>query len=115
MLATGTAISLAATLAACGNAAPTRSSRQDVVVTCQTVSAVLRDGPDRAVDPVGYAVAQVGPLRQIHPADRKLRSALDRLASAYPQVSNSDASKAADQVAAKAADTVDQLCPGAVP
>jgi hypothetical protein len=79
------------------------------------VGAVLSDGPAQAVDPVGYAVAQVGPIRQIHSADGKLRVALDRLASAHEQVYKSDASKAADQLAAKAADTVNQLCPGAAP
>jgi hypothetical protein len=51
--------------------------------TCQDVGAVLSDGPDPTVDPVGYALAQVRPLRQIPTTDKYARKAIDRLADAY--------------------------------
>ena len=45
---------------------------------------MLTDGPDPDADPVGYALAQVGPLRQIKPtSDQPLQTAIDQLASAY--------------------------------
>ncbi len=41
---------------------PARRSKQ----TCKQVEAVLSDGPDPEADPVGYAQAQILPLREIH-------------------------------------------------
>jgi len=58
--------------------------------TCQQVSAVLSDGPDPGEDPVGYAEAQILPLRQVHTSDAALRSAITRLADAYARFFASD-------------------------
>jgi hypothetical protein len=106
-------MALAATVTACGTVSAHPVSKQAVTLTCQKVSAVLSDGPDATVDPVGYALAQVKPLRQIHAADRQLATAIDRLADAYQRVYTTNNSKAARQAAAKAAASVNQLCPGA--
>ena len=67
-------------LAACGSS---QSPHSALPSTCQQVGAVLSDGPDSGVDPIGYAQAQVLPLHQVHTSDTSLRSAIDNLASAY--------------------------------
>ena len=51
---------------------------------CQQVGAALADGPDSGADPVGYALAQILPLRAIRiSSDPTLHAAIDGLASAY--------------------------------
>ena len=100
-------------LGACGSAGPAAVTSSAVRTTCQAVSAVLSDGPDPGADPVGYAEAQVLPLRQIHAPDRNLRSAIDALASAYQRVFETNGSKAADESVARATERVDGICPGA--
>jgi hypothetical protein len=112
-LAAGAAAALAVTLVACGTTSAHPVTRQAVSITCHKVSAVLSDGPDPAVDPVGYALAQVKPLRQIHAADQQLARVIDQLADAYQKVYSSDNSKAAKHAAAKALASVNHLCPGA--
>jgi predicted Zn-dependent protease len=97
-------------LAACGSSGP---STQQVQATCQSVSAVLSDGPDPGADPVGYALAQVDPLRQIHTSDSSLQQAIDDLANAYESVYTSDNSKSAQTAVTKASNQVDAICPGA--
>jgi hypothetical protein len=77
------------------------------------VSAVLSDGPDPGADPVGYAFAQILPLRQIKTSDQTLRNAIDNLASAYEQFYKANgvgqpASHAVSQSAAR----INALCPG---
>jgi hypothetical protein len=74
---------------------------------------VLSDGPDPDADPVGYAEAQVLPLRQIHTSDKTLQSASDGLASAYQWVSASNGASAANQAATHASNEVNAICPGA--
>jgi hypothetical protein len=49
------------------------------------VSAVLSDGPDPTADPVGYAEAQIVPLRAVRTDDVSLRQVLGQLADAYQQ------------------------------
>src|SRR5580658_9784510 len=68
----GTALALAA----CSVAAPllagcSHGQIPSAAVTraCRQVSAVLADGPDPDSDPVGYAEAQILPLRQVHTSD----------------------------------------------
>ena len=53
------------------------------VLACQAVTAALSDGPDASVDPVGYALAQIRPLRAIRTRDRALARAITALAEAY--------------------------------
>jgi hypothetical protein len=61
---------------------------------------------------VGYAEAQILPLRQIHTSDHALHLAIDDLASAYQRVSTSNGASAADKAAAHAAKRLDAICPG---
>ena len=109
---------------ACSSSAPSTVSRSSAKDTgsnaaatgnaCQQVSAVLSDGPDPAADPVGYAEAQVLPLRRIIAPDQALRSVIGQLAYAYQQffASNGKSSNAKEAVAV-ASKKLNSLCPGA--
>ncbi len=82
--------------------------------TCQQVSAVLSDGPDPGADPVGYAEAQILPLRRISTANPALRAAIGQLAGAYQQLFATDGkSSSARQAVAAAGDRLNSICPGA--
>lgn len=103
----------AALLSACGSSAPAGDSASAVSIACQQVSAVLSDGPDPGADPVGYAEAQILPLRQIRTSGKNLQAAIGDLASAYQQFSASNGSGAAKQAVRRASDKVNAICPGA--
>jgi len=75
---------------------------------------VLSDGPDPGADPVGYAEAQILPLRQISSADPALRAAISMLADAYQQFFASDGkSSNAKEAVTVASRKLDAICPGA--
>ncbi|MGO8726357.1 MAG: hypothetical protein ACLQK8_06495 [Streptosporangiaceae bacterium] len=104
---------------ACSSSAPstakgTGSNAAATENTCQQVSAVLGDGPDPDADPVGYAEAQVIPLRRISAPDQALRSVISQLAHAYQQffASNGKSNNAKEAVAV-ASKKLNSLCPGA--
>lgn len=100
-------------LAACGSSAA--SSTQSAKVrreTCKQLEAALSDGPEPASDPIGYAQAQVLPLRQIHTADPKLRQAIATLASAYRAFSSSNGSAQAKGAVTAASRAIKVSCPG---
>ena len=81
---------------------------------CQQVTAVLTDGPDPGTDPVGYAQAQVLPLRQIRTPNAPLTAAIATLASAYSTYATANgASKAATATLNAAISKINALCPGA--
>jgi hypothetical protein len=106
----------AAVLAACGSSAPSgQASGQVAHTTCQEVSAVLSDGPDPGTDPVGYAFAQIRPLRAITVSgDRPLQDAIDGLALAYQHFYEADGVGAtAKNAVGVAGAKIDALCPGA--
>jgi hypothetical protein len=105
---------LAVLLCACGSSAHSAAQATAIQSTCQQVSAVLSDGPDPDADPVGYAEAQIRPLRQISTSDRALRDDIGQLADAYQQFfdSNGTSSKAKEAVTV-ASNKVDSICPGA--
>jgi hypothetical protein len=81
---------------------------------CQQVSAVLADGPDPDSDPVGYAEAQILPLRHVSAPDPALHAAIDELAGAYQQffASNGKSSSAKEAVSV-ASKKLNSICPGA--
>jgi hypothetical protein len=81
---------------------------------CQQVSAVLADGPDPDSDPVGYAEAQVLPLRHVSAPDPALHAVIDELAGAYQQffASNGKSSSAKEAVSV-ASKKLNSICPGA--
>jgi hypothetical protein len=97
---------------ACGSSAPAQTSTA-VKGDCQQVSAVLSDGPDPGADPVGYAEAQIRPLRQIRIQDTSLRAAVDALSAAYQQFFISNGAGAAKRAVSRASDRVNAICPGA--
>lgn len=108
------AIALAVLLGACGSPSkPAPSSAQVKKQTCKQVEAVLSDGPEPEADPVGYAQAQILPLRQIHTPDGKLHQAIDALASAYQAFSSSNGASRAKGAVTAASKTIDTICPGA--
>jgi hypothetical protein len=106
-------------VAACGSASSQSSSAASlgtaVQQDCTTVADVLSDGPDPGADPVGYAQAQVLPLRQLTISDATLRSAVVSLATAYEKYGTSSGSTraAAALVVAKAENEVNKICPQA--
>jgi hypothetical protein len=90
------------------------TSKTSVKHTCQMVAAILADGPDPDVDPVGYALAQVHPLRGITTSDEPLKKSIDRLSSAYQAFYKDNGAKEAETLVAKAAKSLNAYCPGAV-
>jgi hypothetical protein len=104
---------------ACSSSAPspakaTASKAGAVENTCQQVSAVLADGPDPDADPVGYAEAQINPLRRLNVPNQALRGVVGRLADAYQQFFVSDGkSNTAKEAVAVASKKLNSLCPGA--
>jgi hypothetical protein len=113
----GLALSLVVLLAcACSSsssAAPGPAPASAESSSCQQVSAVLSDGPDPDADPVGYAEAQILPLRELS-APNPLRAAIDQLSDAYQEffASNGKSSNAKEAVAV-ASKKLDSICPGA--
>jgi hypothetical protein len=99
-------------LSAC-TAAPAHAQPGTLKITCQQVSAVLSDGPDRGADPVGYAEAQILPLRHVSTTDSRLRAALDELSSAYRQFTDTKGSRGAKRAVSGASRSVNAICPGA--
>ncbi len=102
-------------LTACGSASGhTGTGGAAISATCTAVGAVLSDGPDPAADPVGYAEAQIRPLRAIQTSDHALRAAIGALAEAYDRVFvSNDTSAAASRAVTAAARQVNATCPGA--
>jgi len=110
---------LALAVAACGSASSQTSSSvilgSAVQQDCTSVANVLSDGPDPDADPVGYAQAQVLPLRQLSISDASLHRAVLTLAGAYETFSTSSSSTRAASAAAvtKAENEVNKICPQA--
>jgi hypothetical protein len=78
------------------------------------VRAVLSNGPTPSADPVGYAEAQILPLKAIHTSDAALHAVIDRLSAAYQQVYFTEDSPAAKAALRAAGARMDAVCPGAV-
>jgi len=106
-------------VAACGSASSTTSSTVSsgsaVQQSCTAVSDVLSDGPDPGADPMGYAQAQVLPLRQLTISDASLHQAVLTLASAYETFTTSSTARRTASAAAvtKAENEVNKICPQA--
>jgi hypothetical protein len=108
------ACSSSAHLAAAGSSPAAATSTTATENACQQVSAVLSDGPDSDADPVGYAEAQILPLRQINVSNQALHGVISQLADAYQKffASNGKSSNAKEDVAV-ASKTLNSICPGA--
>jgi hypothetical protein len=103
-------------LAACGSASAHTPAAGSPAISapCADVGAALSDGPDPDSDPVGYAEAQIKPLRAISTSDPALRTAISHLATAYAGVYDSNGKNAAATKAVAAASRkVNAICPGA--
>jgi hypothetical protein len=101
---------MALLLAACGSSA---SSKVAVKQSCQQVAAVLSDGPDPTADPVGYAEAQVLPLRRLRTSQKQLQRTIVKLASAYQAFSSTNGSRATRATVTATARAIAAICPGA--
>jgi hypothetical protein len=102
-------------LAACSSGAAHASGSVSSAVSaaCTQVGAALSDGPDPQADPVGYAEAQIKPLRAIKTSDPALRTAISDLAAAYARVFDSNGTNdAATAAVASASKKVNAICPG---
>jgi hypothetical protein len=116
-LAVVAAAFLAVAIAGCGSAPSSRAAASAVLGTqvqqdCTAVSDVLADGPDPGTDAVGYAQAQVLPLRQLKIGDAALRGDVLALAGAYQAFSAGSGSTA---TVTKAENSVNSVCPQAAP
>jgi hypothetical protein len=102
-------------LAACGSSAGhPGAAGATVSAACTAVGAALSDGPDPDADPVGYAEAQIKPLREVQTSNYALRVAIRDLAEAYERVfASNGTSSAANKAVAAAAVRVNAICPGA--
>jgi hypothetical protein len=114
----GTALSVVVLLAcACGSSSSSSAAGASTAVVqagCQQVSAVLSDGPDPDADPVGYAEAQILPLRGISVSDQSLRTAITQLADAYQAFFDSNGkSSSAKEAVTVASNKLNSICPGA--
>lgn len=101
-------------LAACGGAGAGQTARS-VTRTCQAVAAVLSDGPGQKVDPIGYAEAQILPLKALRLHDPSLSADVRRLDRAYKEVFETDGSAAARRAVATASARLVAVCPKAAP
>lgn len=113
--AVATALLLTALLAACGSShssTSTSSASAQIKQTCQQIEGALSDGPDPEADPVGYAQAQILPLRQINTSDKKLHEAIGRLASAYAAFSATKGASSAKDAVSAASKSIESICPG---
>ena len=81
--------------------------------SCQAVTAALANGPDPDADPVGYAEAQVRPLRHIVTSDAALHNAILQLSSAYESFYKDKGTSPSSKLVTSAEKSVDHLCPGA--
>jgi hypothetical protein len=122
------AASLVIAVTACGSSSPQSSHASSAVLgsaqqqDCTAVADVLADGPDPDADPVGYAQAQVLPLRQLVIGDAALHRDVLALATAYQAYSTAyqaySTASSADRAAASAkvttaAKVINSICPGA--
>lgn len=79
------------------------------------MTAVLADGPDPSVDPVGYAEAQIGPLRHVKTSDQALETAIRNLDLAYQRLFTSNGAAPASHSVTRDTARLNAICPGAAP
>lgn len=112
---------LAIAVVACGSSSPRASAAavlgSAVQQDCTAIADVLADGPDPDANPVGYAQAQILPLRQLKITDAALHHDVLTLASAYQGLRASGGARetAAAQQVTKAENAVNSICPQAAP
>jgi hypothetical protein len=110
-------------IAACGSSSSSSQAATSAVLgssvqqDCTTIGDILSDGPDPDADSVGYAQAQVLPLRQLQISDAALHRDVLALAAAYQAFSSGSGAggAAAAAAVAKAENAVNSICPEAAP
>ncbi len=105
VLSAGTLLSACGSGSAPSNAAAVKSA-------CARVGAVLSDGPDPSADPVGYAEAQILPLKKIKVDDVALQRAIDNLDTAYQNFFRSNGDQLTAAPLERALKRVASFCPG---
>jgi hypothetical protein len=116
-----TAAFIAIAIAACGSSSSSANQATSALLgskvqqDCTAVADVLSDGPDPDSDSVGYAQAQVLPLRQLKISDAALQHDVLALAAAYQAFSAGSGAggAAAAATVAKAEKSVNSICPQA--
>lgn len=109
-------LALATMVSACGSSGHTTASAAAAPVAepaCQQVGDALSNGPDPDADPVGYAEAQIQPLRQIHATSPALAQAITTLAGAYSSFYTANGAGPAKSVLNAAIKRINSLCPDA--
>lgn len=105
-------VPLVATACGASGTGASKQSKAAIERTCTRVADVLSDGPDPDVDPVGYALAQVRPLRAITTIDAELQRDIDALADAYEAVYTTKDKKGTETTVNQAGRRLDAICPG---
>jgi len=116
-LAAASVAFIAVAIAACGSSSSSHAATSAILGTtvqqdCTAIGDVLADGPDPDADPVGYAQAQVLPLRQLKVGDATLQRDVLTLAAAYQAVGRGGGAGAAAALT-KAEKAVNSICPQA--
>lgn len=109
-------LALTTTISACSSSAqPAKTAAAAPVAesTCEQVGDALSDGPDPDADPLGYAEAQIQPLRQIHASSPTLAQAITTLAGAYSGFYAANGAGPAKATLNAAIKRINSLCPDA--
>lgn len=108
-------LALATMVSACSSSGHSTAAAAAPVAesTCDQVGDALSDGPDPGADPVGYAEAQIRPLRQIHAASPTLARAITTLAGAYSSYYAANGTGSAKTALNTAIKRINKLCPAA--
>lgn len=117
--AAAAALAVALTVAACSSSASQASASSLAGNTtqqaCTTIADILSSGPDPDADSVGYAEAQVLPLRQLKITNATLARYVTALADAYQAHSSGSAPGGSAAAVTKAENDVNTICPEAAP
>jgi hypothetical protein len=109
-------LALATMVSACSSSGHTTASAPAAPATqptCAQVGDALSNGPDPDADPVGYAEAQIQPLRQIHATNPALAQAITTLAGAYSGFYTANGAGPAKSALNTAIKRINSLCPDA--
>jgi hypothetical protein len=109
-------LALTTMVSACSSSAHSTASAAAAPVAesaCQQVGDALSNGPDPDADPVGYAEAQIQPLRQIHASSPALTQAIITLAGAYSSFYAAGGTGPAKSALNTAIKRINSLCPDA--
>ena len=109
-------LALTTMVSACGSSGHSTAPAAAAPVAqsaCAQVGDALSDGPDPDADPVGYAEAQIQPLRQIHTTSPKLAQAITTLAGAYSGFYTANGTGPAKSALNTAIKRINSLCPDA--